>query len=70
VLAVVAQLLELKSLLLNTNQFTDMYPVAKISRLTGLEVLTLTDNVFSPAPVLLKLTNQLTREIHVAFDNL
>jgi hypothetical protein len=47
-----------------------MYPVAKISRLTGLEVLTLTDNVFSPAPVLLKLTNQLTREIHVAFDNL
>ena len=81
--AAVAWLLELKSLLLDTNQFTGMYPAAEISRLTGLEVLTLADNAFLPASVslefakLTKLTylelhmsiNQLTREITVSFGN-
>ncbi|TVU07858.1 hypothetical protein EJB05_41230, partial [Eragrostis curvula] len=56
----VAWLPKLKSLLLDTNRFTGAYPAAEISRLFGLEVLTLANNSFSPAPVPLefaKLTN-------------
>jgi Leucine-rich repeat (LRR) protein len=47
--AAVARLPALKSLILDTNNFTGSYPAAEISRLVGLESLTLAYNAFSPA---------------------
>ncbi|GJN38630.1 hypothetical protein PR202_gb27690 [Eleusine coracana subsp. coracana] len=78
----VARLPALKSLLLDTNRFTGAYPAAEIGRLAGLDVLTLANNMFAPAPVptefakLTKLTYlwmfnmSLTGEIPEAFSNL
>ncbi|KAK3137248.1 hypothetical protein QOZ80_5BG0449760 [Eleusine coracana subsp. coracana] len=74
----VARLPALKSLILDTNNFTGSYPAAEISRLQGLERLTL----FAPAPVppeFARLTNltylwmsnmSLTGEIPEAFASL
>ncbi|GJN38631.1 hypothetical protein PR202_gb27691 [Eleusine coracana subsp. coracana] len=47
----VARLPALKSLMLDTNRFAGAYPAAGISRLAGLERLTLADNEFAPGPV-------------------
>lgn len=47
----VAALPALKSLHLNSNRFTGVYPAAEIGKLAGLECLTLADNAFAPAPV-------------------
>ncbi|KAG2612292.1 hypothetical protein PVAP13_4KG275705 [Panicum virgatum] len=78
----VARLPALRSLLLDTNRFTGAYPAAGIGRLAGLEVLTLADNAFAPAPVpaeFATLTNltylwmdkmNLTGEIPEAFSGL
>lgn len=48
--AAVAGLPLLKSLILDNNQFTGAYPAAEISKLAGLEELTLASNPFAPAP--------------------
>ncbi|KAF8652031.1 hypothetical protein HU200_062973 [Digitaria exilis] len=78
----VARLRGLKSLLLDTNSFTGTYPAADISELAGIQVLTLTCNMFAPAPVpmeLSRLTNltylwmdqmKLAGEIPEAFSSL
>ncbi|VAI45621.1 unnamed protein product [Triticum turgidum subsp. durum] len=51
---------KLKSLLLDTNQFDGSYPAKDISNLANLEVLTLAENPFLPAPFQVEL-GKLTR---------
>uniref|UniRef100_A0A0D3GHT9 non-specific serine/threonine protein kinase n=1 Tax=Oryza barthii TaxID=65489 RepID=A0A0D3GHT9_9ORYZ len=67
----VAALPALRSLILDTNRFTGVYPAAEIGELVGLECLTLADNAFAPAPVpvafarLTKLTYLWMSEINI-----
>lgn len=58
--AEVAGLLALRSLILDNNHFTGVYPAAEISKLAGLEQLSLAWNPFAAGPAPLefaKLTN-------------
>ncbi|RLN12964.1 LRR receptor-like serine/threonine-protein kinase HSL2 [Panicum miliaceum] len=65
----VARLTALKSLLLDTNRFTGAYPAAEISNLAGLEILTLADNAFPPAPVPVEFA-KLTNLTYLLMDNM
>ncbi|KQK18000.1 receptor-like protein kinase 5 [Brachypodium distachyon] len=65
----VARLPLLKSLLLDTNQFTGSYPAREISELKGLQQLTLALNAFEPAPAPVEFA-QLTNLTYLWMSNM